>query len=125
MKREEKLMLAVETLLYAVLIAASIIIAFLWGMRIGKDIENKEVKKVAGFLRTVCHNDTFNSPEAIEAASTVANWLAEDNRRVGYFSGELFSTEEKKGDCDEELVECERVDDFFGAELSRSSLNRS
>lgn len=48
-------MLAVETLLYAVLIAASIIIAFLWGMRIGKDIENKEVKKVAGFLRTVCH----------------------------------------------------------------------
>ena len=113
-------MLAVETILYAVLVAASVIIAFLWGMRIGKDIENKEVKKVAGFLRTVSAKHTFNSPEAVEAACIVATWLAEDNRRADYFSGELFSTV-KKGDDDEELVERERVDDFCGAELSRSS----
>ena len=82
-------MIEAETLINAILIAALYATAFLWGMRTGKRLENKEVKKVAGFLLTLKKQGTFESPQTADVAYIVAKWLADDNRRADYFSDML------------------------------------
>ena len=78
-------MIEAETLISALLITALYAIAFLWGMRTGKRLENKEVKKVAGFLLTCKKQGTFESPQTVDVAYILAKWLADDNRRADYF----------------------------------------
>lgn len=101
-------MIEAETLLNAILIASLYAVAFLWGMRTGKRLENKEVKKVAGFLLTLKKQGTFESPQTVDVAYIVAKWLADDNRRADYFSDMLSeenmvqSKEENNEDMEDE-----------------------
>lgn len=98
-------MIEAETLLNAILIASLYAVAFLWGMRTGKRLENKEVKKVAGFLLTLKKQGTFESPKTVDVAYIVAKWLADDNRNANYFSDMLSEETEiqNKEESDEDM----------------------
>jgi len=108
-------MVETETLIHAILIASLGAIAFLWGMHIGRRLENKEVKKVAGFLLTLREQGTFKSPQMVDAAYIVAKWLADDNRCSNYFSDML--SEEKKSPNKEENDE--NMEDESGSSGNR------
>lgn len=90
-------MIEAEALINAMLLAAMYAVAFLWGMRTGKQLENKEVKKVAGFLLTLKKQGTFESPQSADVAYIVAKWLADDNRRSDYFSDLRHVVRGKRG----------------------------
>tara|TARA_R110002020_G_scaffold66798_1_gene175475 strand:+ start:374 stop:721 length:348 start_codon:yes stop_codon:yes gene_type:complete len=76
-------------------------IVFLWGVRIGRNLQYKEVQKVTQFLSILKDRGIFQSEESITAAYTVAEWLSgrlEDIRETGPY--EVWP--EKEVSCAEE-----------------------
>ena len=88
-------------------------IVFLWGVRIGRNLQYKEVQKVTQFLSILKDRNIFHSEESIIAAYTVAEWLSgrlEDIRETGPY--EVWPKEEvsyEEENVDEDLCKSRTV----------------
>jgi hypothetical protein len=79
-------------------------IVFLWGVRIGRNLQYKEVQKVTQFLSILKDRGIFQSEESLVAAYTVAEWLSgrlKDIRETGPYD----VWPEKEVSCAEEDVD--------------------
>jgi hypothetical protein len=97
-------MLTIESVIGFAGLVVGFGIVFLWGVRIGRNLQYKEVQKVTQFLSILKDREIFQSPESITAAYTVAEWLSgrlEDIRETGPY--EVWPKE--KVSCEEESVD--------------------
>jgi hypothetical protein len=94
-------MLTIESVVGSAGLVVGFGIVFLWGIRIGRNLQYKEVQKVTQFMSILKDREIFQSEEAIYAAYTMAEWLSgrlEDIREAGPY--DVWS--EKEISCAEE-----------------------
>ena len=101
-------MLTIESVIGFAGLVVGFGIVFLWGVRIGRNLQYKEVQKVTQFLSILKDREIFQSEESITAAYTVAEWLSgrlEEIRETGPY--EVWPEEDScvKEDADEDLCE--------------------
>jgi hypothetical protein len=88
-------MLTIESVVVYAGLVVGFGIVFLWGIRIGRNLQYKEVQKVTQFMSILKDREIFQSEEAIYAAYTMAEWLSgrlEDIRETGPY--EVWSEKE-------------------------------
>jgi len=105
-------MLTIESVIGFAGLVVGFGIVFLWGVRIGRNLQYKEVQKVTQFLSILKDRKIFQSEESIIAAYTVAEWLSgrlEEIRETGPY--EVWPEEDScvKEDTDEDLRESRTI----------------
>lgn len=105
-------MLTIESVIGFAGLVVGFGIVFLWGVRIGRNLQYKEVQKVTQFLSILKDRNIFQSEESITAAYTVAEWLSgrlEEIRETGPY--DVWPEEDScvKEDTDEDLYESRTI----------------